>query len=123
MFPHTVTIFNIIGDKFYKQVVNDVFYHSEIIISQEGNGEKYQNAHRLILSNEAIKKYVEKRDFKPNTDTFTLKVNDLVVKGEIDEIEDIADVQKAGYDYFLIKTISTNDDYGLEELRNIEVTD
>lgn len=123
MFPHKITIFNIVNGTYYRNVISDVFFISEIIISQEGNGEKYQNAHRVIFSNESLAKYVKKCDFKPPMEAFTLKVNDLIVKDEFEDIDDISDVQKAGCDYFLIKTISDNSDYGNEDLRNIEVTD
>lgn len=122
MYTHTITIFNIVDGVYHRQVVKDVFYHSELIISPEGMGEKYQNAHKVIFSQKALSKYVEKNDFRADSKTFTLKVNDLVVKGEIEQIEDISSVQKAGYEYFLIKTISDNR-YGSKLLQNIEVTD
>lgn len=121
MFPHTITIFNIVNGRYFREVVSDVFYISEKIVSQDGNGEKYTNTHRVIFSKESLNKYVDKSDFEVNTDTFTLKINDIIVKGEIDEIKDINDLKD--YDCFRIKTISDNSDYGNEYLRNIEVTD
>lgn len=121
MFPHTVTIFNIVDGQYIRRVVSDAFYISEKIISQEGNGEKYSNVHRVIFSNEALKNYVNTTDFKVDLEKFTLRTNDIIVKGEISPITDIKDLKSC--DYFRIKTISDNSDFGSEDLRNIEVTD
>ena len=53
MFPRTVTIFNVIKDKenitYHRNVVSDVFYHVNKIISQEGKGEKYTYAYDVIF--------------------------------------------------------------------------
>lgn len=121
MFPHTITIFNIVNGQYIRRVVKDVFYISEKIISQEGNGEKYSNVHRVIFSNTSLEKYVAISDFKADSETYTLKVNDIIVKGEINPINDIKELND--HDYFRIKTISDNSDFGSEYLRNIEVTD
>ncbi len=122
MFPHTVTVINIVDKVFYSQIVSDVFYLEDKIISQDGLGEKYQNVHRCIFSNTALSKYVLKTDFEPNTGTFTLKTNDIIVKGETTATT-IEELEKNGCSYFLIKSIADHSDYGSEELRNIEVTD
>lgn len=121
MFPHTITIFNIVDGQYIRKVVSDVFYVSEKIISQEGNGEKYTNTHRVIFSKDSLSKYIEKSQYIPNMDVFTLKTNDIIVKGIIGQITDIKELND--YDYFRIKTISDNSDYGSSFLRNIEVTD
>lgn len=67
MFPHVVTVFNVIKDKdsitYHRQVVNDVFYHQNKIISQEGKGEKYTTAYDVIFSNSALEKWKSKQDF------------------------------------------------------------
>lgn len=126
MFPHTITIFNVVNDEYNKQVVNNVFYHVEKIIAKEDSGEKYNYAHNVIFSAEAIKKYLSKYEYKllENKDNyFTLKENDIIVLGKYDkDISGLSDIQKSDVDYFLIKTISENK-YGSEELQNIEVTD
>lgn len=127
MFPHIITIFNILKtDKetvFKRWVVKDVFYISEKVLSQDGSGEKYTNVHRVIFSNKALEDYISKSDFKVDSKGFTLNDNDIIVKDEIDVISNQNELKNKGYDYFLIKTISDNSDYGEEELRNIEITD
>lgn len=125
MFPHTVTVFNVIKEKdkvtYHRQIVSDVFYHIQKIISQEGKGEKYTYAYDIIFSSEALKKYVSKNDFKAIKDTYTLRENDIIVLGEHKSINDLVELQKSNIDYFLIKTVSENL-YGNEELHNVEVT-
>lgn len=125
MFPNTVTIFNVISGKesikYHRQVVSDVFYHKNKIISQEGKGEKYTSAYDVIFSNTALSKWKSKQDFNGDSDTYTLRENDIVVLNEYKEISGLKDLQKSNVDWFLIKTISENI-YGDEELRNIEVT-
>ena len=123
MFPHTITIINIVNGEYHKKVVNNVFYVSEKILSQDGNGEKYTNTHRCIFSQESLKDYQKIVDFKTDTEHFTINVNDFIVKGEIDDVSSQNELKNKGYDYFLIKTISDNSDYGSINLRNIEVTD
>lgn len=123
MFPHTITIFNIVDGKYKRSVVKDTFYISEKIISQDGNGEKYSNTHRVIFSKDSLKDYVKKSYFKSDMEAFTLSINDIVVKGEINDISSQNDLKNKGYDYFLIKTISDNSDYGICNIQNIEVTD
>lgn len=125
MFPHTVTIYNVTknenGIYYHKNVISDVFYHAEKIITQDGKGEKYTYAYNVIFSNLALEKYVSKNMFEEKKDTYTLKENDIVVLGEYKDIKDLSELQKSNVDYFLIKTISENF-YGNIELQNIEVT-
>ena len=125
MFPHTITIFNVIKDKdnviYHRNVVSDVFYHVNKIISPEGKGEKYTYAYDVIFSSIALNKWVNKQDFEAKEYTYTLRENDIVVLGEYKEIKDLIELQKSNTDYFLIKTVSENL-YGDESLHNIEVT-
>ncbi len=125
MFPHTVTIFNTIETNekvlYHRQIVSNVFYRIQRIISEEGKGEKYTYAYNVIFSHEALNKWIPKRKFEAKKDTYTLRNNDIVVLGEYEEIDDLKELQKDKVDYFLIKTVSENL-YGEEDLQNIEVT-
>ncbi len=125
MFPHTITIFNLVNDTYYRKVVTDVFATTKKVISPEGKGEKYMSVHDVIFSDIAMKDYLDVDSYKAlkdKSDNYTLKNNDVVVIGEFDDIEDLSDIQRTNVDYFLIKTISINN-YGSEELQSIEVTD
>lgn len=125
MFPHTVTIYNVIKNEnsiyYHKNVVSDVFYHVEKILAQDGKGEKYTYAYNVIFSNLALEKYVPKNMFEEKKDTYTLRENDIVVLGKYKDIKDLSELQKSNADYFLIKTISESF-YGDIELQNIEMT-
>lgn len=125
MFEDTVTVFNVIKGKdkiiYHRQVVNNVFYHKEKIISQEGKGDKYTNAYDVIFSNIALEKWKSKQDFDNSNDTYTLRENDIIVLNEYDEISDLKELQQSSADWFMIKTVSENL-YGSLELHNIEVT-
>lgn len=125
MFPHTVTVFNVIKEKdkvtYHRQVVSDVFWHVQKIISQEGKGEKYTSAYDVIFSHDALKKYVSRNNFKGKENTYTLRENDIIVLGEYKPIDDLLELQKSNVEYLLIKTVSENL-YGDEELQNVEVT-
>lgn len=123
MFPHTVTVVNIINGNWHKEIVEEVFYYSDKIVSLDGKAEKYVDTHTCIFSNQSLKEYRNISDYKDNFKGFTLQTNDLIVKGKISDINDIRSLQKIGLDYFSIKTISKNNDFGSVELRNIEVTD
>ena len=125
MFPHTITVFNLVDNIYYRKIVTDVFATTKKIISQEGKGEKYMPVHDVIISNIAMKDYLDMDSYKEledKSDNYTLKNDDIVVIGEFEDIEDLSDIQKTNADYFLIKTISIND-YGDFDLQNIEVTD
>ena len=125
MFPHTITIFNVIDDKYYRKEVSDVFAITERIISKEGKGEKFVSAHRVIFSNIAMNDYLEPQDYLKLSDksnNYTLRENDIIVIGKFDDINDLSTIQKSSCEYFLIKTVSVNK-YGDIELQNIEVTD
>lgn len=124
MFPHVITVFNVIkGDSivYHRQVVDNVFYHKNKIISEEGKGEKYTTAYDVIFSNLALEKWKSKQEFNGSDDTYTLRENDIIVLGEYNEIIDLKDLQTSNADFFMIKTISENL-YGENELQNIEVT-
>ena len=123
MFPHTVTVVNIVDGNWHKEIVEEVFYYSDKIVSLDGKAEKYVDTHTCIFSNQSLKEYRNISDYKDNFKGFTLQTNDLIVKGKISDINDIRSLQKSGLDYFSIKTISKNNDFGSVELRNIEVTD
>lgn len=121
MFPHTVTLINISNDnKLICRKIENTFYVSEKIVSQEGNGEKYTNTHRCIFSKKAIQTKFKEGD---NISTFSVSIDDIVVKGIV-EVENMKQLKELDVDFFMVKTISDNSDYGLiEELQNIEVTD
>lgn len=125
MFEDTVTVFNVIKDKdkvtYHRQFVNNVFYHKEKIISQEGKGDKYTNAYDVIFSNIALEKWKSKQDFDNSDDTYTLRENDIIVLNEYKEISDLKELQQSSVDWFMIKTVSENL-YGDLVLHNIEVT-
>lgn len=125
MFENTVTVFNVIKGKdkiiYHRQVVNNVFYHKEKIISQEGKGDKYTNAYDVVFSNTALEKWKSKQDFDNSNDTYTLRENDIIVLNEYDEISELKELQQSSIDWFMIKTVSENL-YGSLELHNIEVT-
>lgn len=125
MFENTVTVFNVVKDKdkviYHRQVVNNVFYHKEKMISQEGKGDKYTNAYDVIFSKIALEKWKSKQDFDNSDDTYTLRENDIVVLNEYKKISDLKELQQSSVDWFMIKTVSENL-YGDLELHNIEVT-
>lgn len=125
MFPHTVTVYNVIATKnsikYQKQTVSDVFCHVNKIISPEGRGEKYTYAYDVIFSSKALNNWTSKQSFEGSKDTFTLRENDIIALGKTNEIEDIADLKKAKVDFFFIKTVSENL-YGDKDIQNIEVT-
>jgi len=115
MFPHTVTVFNVVREnkeiKYHRKVVNNVFYRTQKIISQEGKGDKYTTVYDVIFSNVAIVSYLDYKDYillEDKSKNFTLKENDIVVYGECEQISDLSDLQKSYKDYFLIRSISDN---------------
>ncbi len=125
MFPHTITIFNLVNDTFHRKVVNNVFATTKKVISPEGKGEKYVPVHDVIISNIAMQDYLDVDSYKKleeKSNNYTLRNDDIIVIGEFEEITDLLDIQKTNADYFLIKTININN-YGSEELQSIEVTD
>lgn len=125
MFPHTVTIFNIIenseGIKYHRCVIKDVFHYETQSITNEAHGEKINSIYNVVFSNEALQKYVENIEIDSSPDVFTIKKNDIIVYGEFEEIADLIDIQKSNATYFLIKSIEDNC-YGSKELHNILVS-
>jgi len=129
MFPHTITIFNITSGQddniiYNRQVIKDVFWYDKTIISPEDNGEKLTSVYNVILSDKALEKYLEPKDYllaKDKSNNFTLQENDIVVLGEFPKITDLKDVQLSSEKYFLIKTISDNR-WGSLDLQNMEIT-
>ena len=125
MFPNVVTVFNVIknnnGITYQRQIVTDVFSNKKKIISQEGKGDKYTSAYDVIFSNIALKNWKNKKEFSGEEETYTLRENDIIVFGECNSISNLSELQKGNEEYFLIKTVSENL-YGDEEMKNIEVT-
>ena len=127
MFPHTITIFNITkndGVTYNRKVVSDVFYYKEKSVSDEQHGDKPNYQYHVILSSEALKSYLNNEEYQSlddKTNNFTLKINDIIVLGECEDITDLIDLQKSNKEYFLIRTINDSQ-YGSDDLQNIEVT-
>lgn len=128
MFPHKVTVFNVVKNNgtvnYYRQLVDNVFYQKELKTSKEGHGDKQDYFYSVIFSNIALKKYVEIDEYNSLADkvnNFTLKKNDIVVLGEYPQINDLIDLQKSSCEFFLIGNISNNR-YGDELLQYIEVS-
>ncbi len=124
MFPHKVTVFNVIRTKdsvtYHRQVVSDVFYCKDDSNVQEGHGEKTSSTYDIIFSSKALEKWVSKQEFIGAKDTYTLRKNDVIVLNEYDVLNDLFELQKSNTEWFLIKNISENL-YGDKELWNIEV--
>jgi len=125
MFPDTITIYNIEDNIYYRKEVKNVFAHTSKIISKDGNGEKYTSVHNVIFSSTSLNDFVSNNEYKKLSDKskkFTLKPNDIIVFGIFGDVNSLSDIQKSNIEYFLIKSISTNQ-YGNSMLQNIEVTD
>ena len=124
MFPHTITIFNIVNGEYRRQIVDNVFYYTDKSIVDENKGEKIDISYNIIFSAEALKKYLSPDEYSSKNnyvDYYTLKLNDIIVLGECSKISDLKDLQKSSKEYFLIKRIADNR-YGGEILQNIEVS-
>lgn len=124
MFPHSITIFNIVNEEYRRQFVEDVFYYFDKAVSSEGRGESCNLTYHVIFSDTALKKYLTLEEYKKQKDYeayYTLNLNDIIVLGECDDIETLSDLQKSNKEYFLIKDIADNR-YGSSDLQNIEVT-
>ncbi len=124
MFPHTVTVINQYNNEIKKCVVEDVFYHVDKIIAPEGRGENFTNTHQVVFSENALKKYRKESEYNGEVNTFTLKENDVIIKGIYDgEISTFSELENIESEHFSIKGIHDND-YALNSyLTNIEVTD
>lgn len=125
MFPHTVTVLNCVESNntisINQCVVSDVFFYSEKIIAKESKGENYSNTYSCIFSNIALKKYLKPNEYDDSSDNFTLIENKtIIIKGDVD-ISNLDELKELN-DWFYVKTISDDSDYGEEDLRNIEVT-
>lgn len=135
MFPHTITIFNIYkvnGTTTYHRTLldinestgNGVFFYKNNQVSDEGKGIANASQYHCIIPLEQLENYVERKEFEEledKTGKFTLKPNDIVVKGNCGAISSISDLQSSTCDYFTIKSINDSR-YGSEDLQNIEVT-
>jgi len=127
MFPHTVTILNIEKKDnliINKAFVDNVLFYDKNIISQDGKGEKYSNTSHCIFSDIALEKYLPYEQYKNEENKnnyFTLKLNDVVIKGKYEEdITNIFDINNIS-ESFYIKTISSYTEF--EDMNSIEVTD
>lgn len=125
MFPHTITVLNV--DTSAKPciinncVVEDVFFYNKKIIVQENKNENYSNTYNCVFSNESLKKYLKPKEYNNTPDKFTLIENKtIIIKGKV-SISKLDDLNQLD-NYFYVKTISDNSDYGDNDLRNIEVT-
>ena len=128
MFPHTITIFNVINNNdsvsYNRKLVDNVFYTKQKIISKESNGDKFTTAYNVIFSSKALNDFLDNEDYinlEDKSKNFTLKENDIIVYGNCEQINDLIDLQRSYKDYFLIRSIGDNR-YGTDELQNIEVT-
>ncbi len=125
MFPHTVTVLNIDTSTNPSTVnkcgVKDVFFYNKKIIAQEGKGENYSNTYNCVFSNKALEKYLHPKEYTNSSDKFTLIENKtIVIKGDVN-VSHLDDLNQLD-NWFYVKTISNNSNYGEEDLRNIEVT-
>lgn len=125
MFPHTITVMNINTSTnpctINNCIVDDVFFYNKKIISQENKGENYSNTYNCVFSNKALEKYLTPKEYNNTSNKFTLIENKtVIIKGNV-SISNLDDLNELD-NWFYVKTISDNSDYGEEDLRNIEVT-
>lgn len=128
MFSHIVTLFNAykVDGKvcYHRTILDGVFFYKSNQVVVEGNGIKNTSQYHCIIPLEQLTNYVERKDFNnlsDKTDKFTFATNDIIVKGECENITSITELQTSTYDYFTIKVVNDNR-YGSEDLQSIEVT-
>lgn len=128
MFPHIITLFNVykVDGKvcYHRTILNSVFFYKTNQVVDEGNGIKNASQYHCIMPLEQLTNYVERKEFNnlsDKIDKFTFAPNDIIVKGECEDIISITELQSSTYDYFTIKVVNDNR-YGSEDLQSIEVT-
>lgn len=125
MFPHTISVFNCITSEnsvtINKCIVKDTFFYFKKVVSQENKGEVYSNVYNCVFFNQSLEKYLNPKEYNGQTDKFTLIENETIIaKGDVN-ISSLDELNNLN-NWFYVKTISDDSDYGEEDLRNIEVT-
>lgn len=99
MFPHTITLFNYVNSKHYRHVINGVYWYGSKIINMQGNGFVNSDQVNIVIPKEKLNNYISKKQYLQLADDekeeyFTIQKGDKVVKGEIDDIQSINDLNK-----------------------------
>lgn len=91
--PHTITIYNKYNDKYFKCVLNDVYFYGTDSINISGKGIAESNFINIIIDGVNLFKYVDKEQYVGKKDTFTLQNNIRIILGNGPDINNLSEIE------------------------------
>ena len=91
--PHTITIYNKYGDRYFKTVLSDVYWYGTDSINISGNGVVESGAINIIVDGENLSKYVSEEKYIGEKNTFTIQNEIRIVLGEGPDIESVSEIE------------------------------
>lgn len=91
--PHTITIYNKYNDKYFKTILNDVYWYGTDSINISGKGVVESGAINIIVDGENLSKYVSEEKYVGEENTFTIQNQIRIVLGEGSDIESVSEIE------------------------------
>lgn len=92
--PHTITIYNKYNDKYFKSILNDVYYYGTDSINVSGKGIAESGSINIIIDGDNLSKYISEEKYVGDNETFTVQTNIRIVLGEGPNITSLNEIEK-----------------------------
>ncbi len=92
--PHTITIYNKYNDKYYKSILENVYWYGTDSINISGKGIVESRAINIVIDGANIVKYVPEEEYTGKTNTFTIQNGIRIVLGEGSNINSLNEIEK-----------------------------
>lgn len=112
--PHTITIYNKYNDKYFKCILDGVYFYGTDSINISGKGIAESGAINIIIDGDNLFKYVDEKKYIGNKDTFTLQNNIRIILGNgpditsLSEIENLKQITVFSYDVNIVSSAVDN---------------
>ena len=90
--PHTITIYNSYAGKYYKKVLNNVYWYGTDSINISGKGIVESGNINIIIDGSNLNDYVSKEKYTGGTDTYTIQEGCRILFGEGPDITSLSEI-------------------------------
>jgi len=91
--PHTITIYNKYDEKYYKTILNNVYWYGTDSINISGKGIVESGAINVIIDGDNLSKYIPKEEYTGDKETFTIQKNNRIVLGNGSDINSVSELE------------------------------
>lgn len=93
--PHTITIYNKYQDKYYRRVLNNVYWYGTDSINISGKGIVESGNINIIIDGDNLKDYITESEYVGGTNKYTIQNGSRILLGEGPVINSLSEISES----------------------------